>query len=141
MSQITDFLVREDGIVNEEKSVEKFRSAMLKHIAESETELATIATAVGAVFDQYKGASINMPALCNFALGRLNAQPENYKSLSDRVAQYVRDNAQGKDLTPKGQKEKVWENSSSLFVISKGVGGGVCRRADRPVKPETTESK
>lgn len=125
-----------DGSVDENATKSAFDAALAKHIAEREMETATIAAAVSAVFDQYLGTSINMPALCNFTLGRLNAQPENYKVLSDRVAAYVRDNAQGKDLSEKDAKESIWERPDSLFVIGKGKGGGVYRRADHVEKPK-----
>lgn len=134
MDTITISLVRVDGQVDEDASRDAFDTALAKHIAERETETATIAAAVGKVFDQYKGTSINMPALCNFALAHLNAQPQNYKVLQDRTAQYVRDNSQGE------KTEGVEANPSSLFVIGKGKGGGVHRRADRAAKP-AVESK
>lgn len=131
MSSITVNLVSVDGRTDEDASVAAFRVAMSKHIADRETELSTIADAVGAVFDKYKGTSINMPALCNFALQELNAQPENYKVLQERTAQYVRDNSQGE----KDKETGVEARPDSLFVIGKGKGGGVHRRSDRPAKP------
>lgn len=131
MSSITVNLVTVDGRTDEEASTALFTSLMKSHIASRELELETIADAVGAVFEKYKGTSINMPALCNFALQELNAQPENYKVLQERTAQYVRDNAQGDKDKVTGKEPRP----DSLFVIGKGVGGGVHRRADRPAKP------
>ncbi len=139
MDNITVKLVRStDGSVDESASTQAFASALSKHIAERETETSTIAAAVGEVFDQYLGVSINMPALCNFTLAKLNAQPENYKVLSERVAAYVRENAQGKDLSEKDAKESIWERPDSLFVIGKGKGGGCYRRADHVEKPKAS---
>lgn len=137
---VTKFIVRaDDGSVDETLSHAAFATALTKHIAERETETSTIATAVGEVFDQYLGTSINMPALCNFACAKLNAQPENYKVLSERVAAYVRDNAQGKDTSEKDAKESIWERPDSMFVIGKGKGGGVYRRIDHVEKPTASK--
>lgn len=131
MSSITVNLVTVDGRTDEAASEEAFRTAMKAHIASRELELSTIADAVNAVFDRYLGTSINMPALTSFALQELNAQPENHKVLSERVAQYVRDNAQGE----KDKETGAVARPDSLFVIGKGKGGGVTRRADRAEKP------
>lgn len=131
MSSITVNLVSVDGRTDKDASTAAFVSAMESHIASRELELETIADAVNAVFDKYKGTSINMPALCNFALQELNAQPENYKVLQERTADYVRENAQG----DKDKETGLEPRPNSLFVIGKGKGGGVHRRADRPAKP------
>lgn len=133
MSSITVNLVSVDGRTDKDASTAAFVSAMETHIASRELELETIADAVNAVFDRYLGTSINMPALCSFALQELNAQPENHKVLSERTAQYVRDNAQG----DKDKETGLEPRPDSLFVIGKGKGGGVHRRADRPAKPST----
>lgn len=112
---ITSFIVRAaDGSIDHEASVSQFAGALLKYEAERETEMATVAGAVNALFDQYKGARLNTPFLVGEALRRLNAQPENYKTLSERVTEFVR--------------------TSPQFTIGKGKGGGVARIADLPTK-------
>jgi len=114
---INDYLVVSSGSVDVEATVSNFRSALVKHLAERETEQATIALAVHAVFDKNRGQVISMPALTGLALQELNAQPENFAALTDRVQEYVRDHSKG---------------DASLFVIAKGKGGGVRRRSDIP---------
>lgn len=133
MSQITITLVTEGGKVDQDKSEAAFRGALLKYVAERETEGTLIEEAVSALFDQYKGAAINMPAVCSMTAQRLNAQPENFKVLSDRVAEYVRANSQE---TGNEKEGTLVEHPDSLFIIAKGKGGGVSRRADRPVKTD-----
>lgn len=110
-------LVETDQGVDQDASLEAARSAIAKHIAEREVEQTEIASAVTALFDQYKGQSIPMPTLGSMVAHKLNAQPENHKVLAERTLAYVRANAKG---------------DSSLFVIGKGKGGGAYRRADRP---------
>jgi uncharacterized protein YgiB involved in biofilm formation len=119
MSTLTINLVTDKGVVDQKASRQAFESALVKYVAERETELSAIADAVNSVFDEHKGSSINMPAVAGFALQKLNAQPENYKTLETRVMEYVRENAKG---------------DSSTFVIAKGKKGGVTRRADQPTK-------
>ena len=118
-----------DGKTDKDATLASCGDAIDKYTAERETEEATIAEAVGALFDTHKGAALNMPFVCNEACRQLNVQPVNFKTLTERVAQYVRDHSQG---------EKVgdsFERPSSEYVISKGKGGGVRRRADIPPPP------
>ena len=133
MSQITISLVTEAGKVNQDKSEAAFRGALLKYIAERETEGTLIEEAVSALFDQYKGAAINMPAVASMTAQRLGAQPENFKVLSDRVAEYVRANSQETGSEKEGN---LVQHPESMFIIAKGKGGGVSRRADRVTKTD-----
>lgn len=115
-----NYVVRgSDGSVDTDATLAKFESTLSAYIVERETEQSTIAAAVGAVFDAHKGTAINMPALTSLTVQRLNAQPENFKTLSERVQSYVREQSKG---------------DSSMFLIAKGKGGGVSRRCDIPAK-------
>jgi hypothetical protein len=114
-----------------------FRTSYLAFVAEREIEDTNIGDAVHAVFDQYRSASINMPALAGFALTRLNVQPENFKALETRVMEYVRENADRHEKTDKetGLITQAAETPRTRsFVIAKGKGGGVKRWSDHPVK-------
>lgn len=116
-----------DGSVDVDASLAAAKSAILNHIAARETEQATVADAVAETFDKLNGAKANMPYVVNATLRSLNAQPENFKSLSELVAGYIRENAGDKD-------------SGKLFHIGKGKGGGVLRHSDQPVaKPEAAK--
>jgi hypothetical protein len=115
MSNINSFIIRAvDGSIDHEASIGAFAGALLKYEAERETEMAVIAGAVNALFDQYKGARLNTPFLVGETLRRLNAQPENYKVLTEKVQQFVR--------------------TSPAFTIGKGKGGGVARLRDLPTE-------
>lgn len=111
----------EDGELDIEGTVDRFRSDLLNYQVERETEAATIGAAVNGVFDEHPGARINMPALQSLALQKLNVQPENFKALQTRVAEYVRENASGE------------RSDGRLFKIGKGVRGGVLRWAEEPL--------
>ena len=120
-----------DGSIDTDASLASCKAEILKYKAARETEQATIAEQVGALFDEHKGATLNMPYVANEALRRLNVQPENFKLLEARVLQYVRENSQG-DKIGEGDSA-TFERPDSLFVITKGKGGGVKRRGDIPV--------
>lgn len=127
---LTISLVLINGSVDKAATLQATDAALDAYIAESELEQETIGQAVHALFDRpdlAKGARLNMPYVVSQTLQALNASPANFKALSERVAQYVRDNA--------GE-----QGSGATFGIGKGKGGGVCRWADVPVKP-ATESK
>ena len=122
-------LVTSGGRIDQDASQEAFRGALIKRIAELETEQDEIADAVSALFDQYQGKPIAMPTLGSMVAQRLNAQPENFKVLSDRALEYVRANSQ---TTGSEDEGNLTQHPDSEFVIGKGKGGGCYRRADRP---------
>ena len=128
---LTVDLVTQDGHIDIDASTAAFRSAAIKRQAELETEQTEIADAVTALFDQYRGQAIPMPTVGSMVAQKLNAQPENFKVLSDRVLDYVRQNSQGE------VKDGVAARPDSEFVIGKGKNGGCYRRADRPAKTES----
>lgn len=118
-----------DGKTDKAATLASCDAAIDLYTAERETEEETIAEAVGALFDAHKGAALNMPYVCNEACRSLNVQPANFKTLTERVAEYVRDHAQGEKVG------ESFERPDSEFVISKGKGGGVRRRCDIPAPP------
>ncbi len=126
-TSLTTQLVEKDGHIDQDASRAAFNTALSKHIAEREVEQTQIADAVSALFDQYQGAAIPMPALASMTAQKLNAQPENFKVLSERVLDYVRSHSQGEKA-----EDGTVERPDSLFVIGKGKNGGCYRRADRP---------
>jgi hypothetical protein len=111
---VSSFVVLSNGSVDVSATEAAFSSALALYISERETQNEQIASAVSAVFDEHLGKTITMPVLQSLACGKLAALPDNYKSLSDRVATYVR------------------EQNGNTFRITKGKGGGVARLADLP---------
>lgn len=138
-----------DGTVDLESSVLSFEAKVNNYVAEVELETEAIAAAVGAVFDKHLGVRMNMPFIISQSLQHLNVQPENSKSLTDRVHAYIQENADqdaeyetdpatGK-VKGKGDERKVTvpaeEDRTRMFGIGKGKGGGVVRWCDIPAKP------
>lgn len=128
---LTVDLVLTDGRIDQAASEQAFHSALVRRTAELETEQEEIAEAVAALFDRYPGQAIGMPAVASMTVQALNAQPENFKVLSDRVLDYVRANSQETGSEKTGD---LASHPDSLFVIAKGKNGGCYRRADRPAK-------
>jgi hypothetical protein len=113
---VSAYVVSANGSVDVEASVGKFRGALATFLAERETEQSVIAEAVSAVFDKNPGV-IAMPALAGLALQELNAAPETFAKLHERVLGYVRESAKG---------------TGAIFKIQKGKGGGVSRIVNAP---------
>lgn len=129
MSTISLTLVRgADGSVDTDASVAAAKTLIMKFKAERETENSTIAAAVDAVFTERKGAKFNKPFLVGEVLRKLNVQPENHKSLTDRVNQYVSDNA--------GDRA-----SGKPYSIGKGKGASMIRWADQPEASPEADKK
>ena len=131
-NSITVEFVTTDGKIDIDASTQAFRSAALKRQAELETESAEIAQACSELFDDHRGKAIPMPTVGSMVAQKLNAQPENFKVLSDRVLDYVRANSQSTGSEDEGT---LVLHPDSEYVIGKGKGGGCYRRADAPVKP------
>lgn len=100
-----------DGSVDIAASANAYAAALTKWAAENEIPSEEISEAVNAVLDRHTGR-IPMPALLSLSAQELNATPETFKVLSDRVHAYVT-----------GQTK-----AGKLFVV-KGKGGGVSRLA------------
>jgi hypothetical protein len=114
MKNLSELMVcYSDGAIAVEATCLAFRNALLAHIAEQEKQDDEISRALNGIFDTYKGARINMPALVALALQRLGADPTNYKTLEEAVYKHIRHNLQ-------------------VFRVAKGKNGGVSRIADQP---------
>ena len=127
---LSKFVVRSNGAVDRAATVAAFNTALDAVIVKDAETTGKVGEAVSAVFDEYKGAAINMPALCGMVCTKLGADKDTFQSLSDAAKSYVQNNAQGDKDKATGEVE----NPDSLFVIAKGRGGGVRRRAD--ITPE-----
>lgn len=111
MINIASYTVRNsDGTINHEATLAKFAGDLLRYEAEREMEREVIAGAVHALFDRHLGKRMTTPFVVSEALKSLNAQPENYKALTEKVQEFLR-------TTPE-------------FHTGKGKGGGVARLAD-----------
>lgn len=121
-----------DGLIDEAASTLAFQAAVADYKAQRELEESTIADAVAAQFSAYPGAAQNMDALTSGDLQRLNVQPSNFNTMKEKVQAYVRENSDRVADKKKGIEAEP--PRTRLFSIAKGVGGGVRRWSDVPVK-------
>jgi len=128
---LTVALVTRDGRIDQAASLVAFQDALSVHIAEVELQTEQIEKAVSALFDTYRGKSIPMPTVGSMVTQKLGGQPENFSVLQERTLDYIRANSQ---TTGSEKTNDLVQHPDSLFVIGKGKGGGVSRRADRPVE-------
>jgi hypothetical protein len=97
--------------------------------AKQQNDEEAVALAVHALFDEYKGTNINMPALVSATINKLNAPLNAYGEMADRVKAYITANkaVNGTNLNASG--------NPALFVIGKGRGVGGVRRISDIVVP------
>ena len=120
------FAVRgSNGSIDHEATLARFAEDLIRFEEEQDQENRVIAGAVHALFDRFKGARLNTPFVVGEVLRGLNVRPENFKTLTEKVQGFIRGQSQGETL-PDGSHE----NPTSVFVISRGKGGGIARRAD-----------
>lgn len=125
---IQSFVVRSvSGAIDHEASIGAFATKLLQLEAQLEQEEKDIGAAVHALFDEWKGARLNVPFILSSVVRTLGATPEDHKSMSTKVHKYLQNRSQGKALPDGG-----WERPNSLFHIGLGKGGGVSRRSDKP---------
>jgi hypothetical protein len=104
------------GAVDVAASANAYATALTKWCAENEVASDTIELAVETAFDRHPGR-LPMPALLSAAVNELAPEPAQFKTLSQRVHDYVRGQAK-----------------LGRLDIGKGKGGGVERLA-RPGEP------
>lgn len=143
-----------DGSVDFEATASAFEGAVSKYLADVELETVEIARAVSTVFDKHRGVRMNMPYIIGQAAIVLNVQPENSKTLTDRIHSYIQENADQDAEYQKDEKGKVIgkgdervqvkapePDRTRMFGIGKGKNGGVVRWSDVPVPAPKPASK
>lgn len=120
------FAVRNaEGNIDHEATLLKFAEVISTWEIEAEQAEGAIRQVVSAIFDQYKGATLNKKFITGQALRQLNATPENWTEMEDKVSSYLKNNSQGEVA-----EDGTHERPNSLFVTRPGKGGGTFRRAD-----------
>ena len=122
---LSTFVVRSsNGSVDSDATMAKFQSTLSSFISESETESETIGSAIEAVLETHKGSRVNLDFLVSSTCRALNAQPENFKVLGDKVRQFVKDNSCDKN------DAGMPSDSTKRLNVARGKGGGVGRWSD-----------
>ncbi len=118
---MNDVVVRSvDGSVDHEASILKFAEILSAWEVEVEAAQAEVRGAVEALFDRYKGVTMNKKFIVSQVCQSLNATPETWADTEEKIVQYLKDNSQGDNN----------ERPDSRFVTKVGKGGGTFRRCD-----------
>lgn len=134
---VKSFLVTQDGKVDLEASTEKYRSACLQYIAKQTAETELVGTCMSALFDQYRGAYLNLDFIKSQTVQRIVKQhpelnqPALFATLSKRVEDYLHDNCDQPAVEAKGNKPGREAITGRTYSMKKGTGGGFCRTADK----------
>ena len=109
------FTVRDSvGSVDVDASVAAYAQALSQWVVENETPLDKVERALEAVFDERPNTRLPTPFLVSLTVQEMKQDPSLFKSLSNRVAAYI-----------KGE----CANNTGRLHITKGKGGGVMRLA------------
>lgn len=131
------FLVTVDSKVDLEASVDKFRSVALKTLAGQESEDSLIATCMLALFDHYKGATLNLDFIKSQTVQRMAkvvpelGEPGIYSVVSSRVEEILHALCDQPEVEAKGNKPAVAAITDRTFAMKKGKGGGFYKKSDQ----------
>lgn len=120
---VKSFMVKNGDKINVEASVAKFKTVLLQHLVSLEVEDGLIKECVSKVFDQYKGASLNMQYLVSQTLMLMVQrspefnEPVIYSKLGQKITEFVRENSGAEDSKP--------------YAVKLGQYGGFFRKADQ----------
>ena len=138
------FLVTEDGKINLDASVEKFRTVCLQYHAGQTAEKELVSQCMTALFDQYKGAHLNLDFIKSQTVQRITKihpelnQPALFATLSARVVEHLHNNCNTEAVEAKGDKPAKEAVTGKTYAMRKGAGGGFCRVSDQPSEAPKT---
>lgn len=120
---IGDFVRGSTGEIDQDQTIEKFRSFLVEYDAKDRARSQNLGVAVEAALDDIQakkpGHRIALPVLATFALRHLpDVDADNYAEMEELVMQFVRDNS----------------GDGKRYSMNKGKGGGVIRSSDIPVE-------
>jgi hypothetical protein len=127
---LVPFLVYTAGLVDLEASDRKFHDAALLFKVQNEADEDVVLSSINALYDQYKGASLNVAAICSGVIslmGKTNsvfANPQLFGTLSKRVTDVLDANTEPKERAEGDTKVYT-------FAVRRGPGGGHMRISDQ----------
>jgi hypothetical protein len=114
-----DTFVKVNGLFDIEASLTNVAAALASANELYSNDAEAVGAAVSSVFDQYKGAFVQMPALVTLTVGKLNLTTiDSINAMSERVKDYIGANS----------------GEGGLYDVRKGRGVG--RVTDVPVRGE-----
>lgn len=106
-----------DGTLDLQATLDAIAPEVVSLVEKMDNEYAEVASAVHAVFDQWKGTRLNTDAVISFSMQHLAAPtPDAVNKLTGKIKDYLKDNAGAR--------------GESLFWTRRGKGGGIKRWSD-----------
>jgi len=139
---VKSFFVMDGGKVNLEASVERYRSAALRHIAKQESDDHLISVCMTKLFDQFKGANLNLDFIKSQTVQLMGQEVPSLKDpslfilLSARVEEMLHDNTNQPEVAAKGDKPGKPAIDGRIYGMRKGANGGFYRISDRSATTE-----
>ena len=122
------YVVRENGVVDVEKSVAAFRTALEELKQSQERELNQFRSAVETVLNA-SSSRVSLDNLVGMAMTQINPDLADYQKVANRLRAWVKANTGDED--------------GKLFDAQKGKGGGLAlaTNVEREETPESSESE
>lgn len=135
------FLVTVEGRVDLEASVSKFRGSALKHLAGQEAQDGLIKDCIASLFDEFKGANLNLSYIKSQTVERMGKKvaemkdPALFSVLSARVEEVLHENTNRDAAEATEKRAAVEEISGRIYSVRKGPNGGFYRLSDQAPEP------
>ena len=131
------FAIYNDGVLDLNASIEKFRNVALQTLVSQEAEDTLIVTCLNDLFDQYRGASLNMSFIQSQTVARMAksnpslANPVLFGKVSARVAEVMVALTDKPAVEAKGNKPAREAVTGRPFGMRLGRRGGHFRNSDQ----------
>ena len=126
-----------DGKVDMAASTEKFRVTALQHLAKQESDEALIMECMTSIFDQFRGANLNLDFIKSETVNRMAkrvpelADPSLFTILQGKVEDVLHENTNQPATEATEKKPAYPAIEGRIYSMRKGKGGGFFRVADQ----------
>ncbi len=136
---VKSFLVTVDGKIDLEASTEKYRTVCRQYMAKSMAEDELVSQCIGALFDQYRGAYLNLDYIKSQTVLRMTKahpelnEPTLFNTLAARVESYLHENTNQDAVAATAKRPAKEAITGRPFSMKKSRG--FCRLSDQPSEP------
>jgi hypothetical protein len=131
------FAIYNDGVLDLNASIEKFRNVALQTLVSQEAEDTLIVTCLNDLFDQYRGASLHLNFIQSQTVARMAksnpslAEHELFGKVSARIAEVMGALTDKPAAEAKGNKPAREAVTGRPFGVKRGPNGGHFRNSDQ----------
>lgn len=134
---VKSFVVLADGRIDLDASCAKYRSALLTHKAQQESDEALVGECMTDLFDAHRGANLNLDYIKSQTVQRMVKRhpdlnvPTLFSTLAGRVEEYLQSNCDQPAVAATETKPAVDAITDRTYAKKMGKGGGFYRKADQ----------